>query len=124
MIGIGLNVRLSQATRSRIGQAAADLESACGAAPDRNALLAGLLVELARVLRAFEKDGFAPLRADWQRLHAHQGKRVTLALPDGSSRTGTARGVTEDGVFLLETRSGIERFHSAEVSLRPSGSDK
>lgn len=124
VIGIGLNVRLSAATRSRIGQAAADLENACGAAPDRNALLARLLTELARVLEGFEKEGFAPLRAEWQRLHAHQGKRVTLVLPNGDRQAGTACGVAEDGSFLLETRAGVKRFHSAEVSLRPSGSDK
>jgi BirA family biotin operon repressor/biotin-[acetyl-CoA-carboxylase] ligase len=124
VIGIGLNVRLSQATRARIGQAAADLETACGAAPDRNALLARLLTELGQALQAFEKDGFAPFRAEWQRLHAQQDRRVTLILPDGARRTGTARGVAEDGAFLLETRTGLERFHSAEVSLRPASAGK
>src|SRR5262245_20506409 len=54
VIGIGVNVRLSEATRERIGQPAADLESACGAAPDRNRLLAATLLELERVLTAFE----------------------------------------------------------------------
>lgn len=124
VIGIGLNVRLSQATRARIGQAAADLETACGAAPDRNALLARLLIELGRTLEAFEKDGFAPLRSEWQRLHALQDRRVTLLLPDGARRSGSARGVAEDGAFLLETRGGVERFHSAEVSLRPASAGK
>jgi BirA family biotin operon repressor/biotin-[acetyl-CoA-carboxylase] ligase len=124
VIGIGLNVRLSQATRARIGQRAADLETACGVAPDRNALLARLLVELGQALQAFEKDGFAPLRSEWQRLHALQDRRVTLVLPDGTRRSGSARGAAEDGAFLLETRGGMERFHSAEVSLRPAGSDK
>jgi BirA family biotin operon repressor/biotin-[acetyl-CoA-carboxylase] ligase len=118
VIGIGLNVRLSRATRARIGQAAADLETACGAAPDRNGLLARLLIELGRALQAFERDGFAPLRAEWQRLHALQGRRVTLVLPDGTRRTGAARGVADDGAFLLETRAGTERFHSGEISLR------
>jgi BirA family biotin operon repressor/biotin-[acetyl-CoA-carboxylase] ligase len=121
VIGIGLNVRLSQATRARIGQAAVDLEAACGTAPDRNLLLARVLIELGQALQAFERDGFAPLRAEWQRLHALQGRRVTLGLPDGARRSGTARGAAEDGAFLLETRAGIERFHSAEISLRAKG---
>jgi len=124
VIGIGLNVRLSQATRARIGQAAADLQTACGAAPDRNGLLARLLIELGQALQAFERDGFAPLRAEWQRLHALQGRRVTVVLPDGARRTGSARGAAEDGAFLLETRAGMERFHSAEVSLRPASAVK
>jgi len=122
VIGIGLNVRLSEATRARIGQPATDLESACGAVPDRNRLLAAVLVELGRVLDAFAKDGFAPLRAEWQRCHAHQGKRVALLMPDGTEQSGHARGVAEDGSFLLETRAGVKRYHSGEVTLRPAKS--
>ena len=124
VIGIGLNVRLSQVTRARIGRATADLEAACGAAPERNGLLARLLIELGQTLQAFERGGFAPLRAEWQRLHALQGRRVTLVLPDGTRRSGTARGVADDGAFLLETRARTERFHSAEVSLRHASAEK
>jgi BirA family biotin operon repressor/biotin-[acetyl-CoA-carboxylase] ligase len=60
------------------------------------------------------------LRSEWQRFHAHQGKRVTLTLPDGTRQRGRALGVAEDGTFLLETPSGVKRFHSGEVSLRVS----
>lgn len=119
VIGIGINVRLSEATRARIGQATADLETACEAAPDRNRLLAGVLIELDGMLGAFDRDGFAPLREEWLQRHAQQGRRVTLTLPDGARRSGHARGVAEDGAFLLETRAGIQRFHSGEISLRP-----
>jgi len=120
VIGVGINVRLSEATRARIGQAAADLETACGVAPDRNRLLAEVLIELDRLLEAFGRAGFAALRDEWQRHHAQQGRRVTLTLPDGTRRSGRARGVAEDGALLLETRSGTQRFHSGEVSLRPA----
>ncbi|HEX9686198.1 MAG TPA: biotin--[acetyl-CoA-carboxylase] ligase, partial [Burkholderiales bacterium] len=119
VIGVGVNVRLSEATRARIGQAAADLETACGAAPDRNRLLAGVLIELDRVLEAFGRDGFAAVRDEWQRRHAQQGRRVTLTLADGKRRSGRARGVAEDGALLLETGSGTQRFHSGEIGLRP-----
>jgi BirA family biotin operon repressor/biotin-[acetyl-CoA-carboxylase] ligase len=121
VIGVGINVRLSEATRARIGQAAADLETACGVVPDRNRLLAGVLVELDRLLEAFGRAGFPSLRDEWQRHHAQQGRRVTLTLPDGTRRSGRALGVAEDGALLLETRSGTQRFHSGEVTLRPSG---
>ena len=120
VIGVGINVRLSEATRARIGQAAADLETACGAAPDRNRLLAGVLIELERMLEAFAREGFAPLRDEWQRRHARQGRRVTLTLPDGTRRSGRPQGVAEDGALLLETRSGTQRFHSGEITLRPA----
>jgi BirA family biotin operon repressor/biotin-[acetyl-CoA-carboxylase] ligase len=119
VIGIGINVRLSEATRARIDQPVADLEAACDAVPDRNQLLARVLIELAIVLDAYSRDGFPPLRAEWQRLHAHQDKRVSLVLPDGTRQAGVARGVAEDGSFLLETRAGVKRYHSGEISLRP-----
>jgi BirA family transcriptional regulator, biotin operon repressor / biotin---[acetyl-CoA-carboxylase] ligase len=119
VIGLGINVRVSEAARARIDQPVADLEEACGAAPERNRLLATVLIELDRVLETFASEGFAPLRAEWQRAHAHQGKRVTLTLPGGVRQAGVARGVAEDGSFLLETRAGVKRFHSGDISLRP-----
>ena len=124
VIGVGLNVRLSDATRERIGQPAADLAAVHDAMPDRNRLLAHVLVELGGVLDAFSREGFAPLRAEWQRCHAHQGKHVTLTLPDGSRQSGRAAGVAEDGSLLIETRSGMKRYHSGEISLRAGNRDK
>lgn len=118
VIGVGVNVRLSEATRGRIGHPVADLEAVCGTAPDRNRLLARMLSEMAATLDAFARDGFAPLRAEWERRHAHRGRRVTLIFPDGSRQSGRADGVAEDGSFLLETRAGTRRYHSGEISLR------
>ena len=119
VIGVGINVRLSDATRNRISQAAADLEAACGSAPDRNRLLAEVLREFEHVLEVFGRDGFAPLRGEWQQRHAHQDRRVALMLSDGTRRSGHARGVADDGALRLETASGMQRFHSGEITLRP-----
>jgi BirA family transcriptional regulator, biotin operon repressor / biotin---[acetyl-CoA-carboxylase] ligase len=118
VIGIGINVELSEATRASVGQPVADLAAACGVKPDRNRALAAVLVELYRVLEAFSRDGFSPLREEWQRRHAHQDRRVTLVLPDGASVTGWARGAAEDGALLLETPTGMRRYHSGDISLR------
>ncbi|MBI1966122.1 MAG: biotin--[acetyl-CoA-carboxylase] ligase [Betaproteobacteria bacterium] len=119
VIGVGLNVRLAATTRARIGQAAADLDEVCGHAPDRNALLAQLLIGMHGVLEAYAREGFAPLRAEWQSRHASQGRPVTLLLPDGARRRGRALGVAEDGALMLQTRAGTKRYHSGEISVRP-----
>ncbi len=118
VIGVGLNCGMSDALRGRIDQPVADLEEACGAAPERNRVLALLLIELERVLRSFDRDGFAPLREEWQRRHVYQRKLVKILLPDGSAAGGTAEGVAEDGALLIATQRGPRRFHSGEVSLR------
>ena len=118
VIGVGINVRLSPGVRADIDQPATDLEGMLDGPVDRNALLAGLLVELDRALAEFSAAGFGPFRAEWESRHAHQGKPVTVLLPDGRSERGRARGVAEDGSLLLETSGGLKRFHSGEVSLR------
>lgn len=120
VIGIGINVRADPRVLAAVDQPVADLETATGAPIDRNRLLALLLVELAAVLARFAADGFAPLREEWQTLHAHQNQPVCLTLPDGRQVTGRVRGVADDGVLLLETAGGITRHHSGEVSLRPA----
>jgi len=121
VIGAGINVRLSQAMDKRIDQAAADLETICGHAVDRNQLLAGLLGEFNAVLLEFERAGFQAFRDDWQRRHVHQGCSVRLTLPGGVRESGVARGVGDDGALLLETARGVRPFHSGDVSLRAAG---
>ena len=118
VIGIGLNCRVPDVLRTRIDQPVVDLEEAGGAPPDRNRVLAVLLVELERTLLAFARDGFAPLREEWERRHVYQRKTVNIALPDGSKVSGTAEGVAEDGTLLITTNTGQRRFHSGDVSVR------
>jgi len=124
VIGIGINVRPDPRVSSAVDQPVAELETASGAAVDRSMLLAQLLQELVAVLDVFAAQGFVPLRAEWQELHAQQDRRVRLVLPDGRTLTGTARGVAEDGALLLETAAGITRHHSGEISLRDDGAGR
>jgi BirA family biotin operon repressor/biotin-[acetyl-CoA-carboxylase] ligase len=118
VIGVGINHCLDAATRQRIDQAVTDLRSA-GVTDDRNRVLAELLTQLAAMLEVFSVEGFGPLRKEWDGLHVYAGRRVALRLPDGSIEQGTAAGVGEDGALLLQTDTGLRRFHSGEVSLRP-----
>ena len=121
VIGVGINVRLPAATGVRIDQAAADIETVCGHAVDRNQLLSTLLTELNSTLLTFERSGFQVFRDDWQRRHVHQGCAVRLTLGSGISESGLARGVRDDGALLLETARGVRPYHSGDVSLRAAG---
>ena len=118
VIGIGLNVRLSPDVAEAIDQPAVDLETVCDGPVDRNRVLATLLRELAQVLEAFSAEGFAPLREEWQRHHAHQDRVIDVELAAGKVTRGIARGVAEDGALLVETGDRLERLHSGEVSVR------
>lgn len=123
VIGIGVNVRADPAVSAAVDQPVADLETALGAAVDRNALLAALLRELHTVLEAFAREGFEPLREEWQSLHALQGRVVSLQLPDGRALEGIARGVAGDGALLLESGGALSRHHSGECSLRAAAAE-
>jgi BirA family transcriptional regulator, biotin operon repressor / biotin---[acetyl-CoA-carboxylase] ligase len=118
VIGIGVNVRLSDVVRERIGQPATDLETACGRAIDRSAAVGFILAELASVLDTFSTGGFAPLREEWLRRHAFDGRRVVINLPNGRSDEGIIRGVDENGAIIFDDGTQSRRLHSAEISVR------
>jgi BirA family biotin operon repressor/biotin-[acetyl-CoA-carboxylase] ligase len=118
VIGIGINVHLEDAVRGRIDQAVTDLVSA-GASLSRNRILGVVLGRLAEMLEGFAVEGFAPLRAEWESYHALAGRTVAVTLPDHTEQVGVAAGVADDGGLLVQTTSGLRRFHSGEISLRP-----
>jgi BirA family biotin operon repressor/biotin-[acetyl-CoA-carboxylase] ligase len=118
VIGIGMNLKLSDGIKARIDQGATDLFSITDKMPDRNKLLAVLLVELVTVLTEFERQGFAPFREEWVHCHGFENKCVTLHLPDGSSQEGVVHGVGEDGSLLLQTPAGNRGYSGGEITLR------
>lgn len=118
VIGIGINLRMPQELRNCIDQPAIDLESATQQEVNPSELLALLLKSLSHVLQDFEQHGFANLRAEWTQYHAYQNKPVRLLLPNGSELHGEVIGVAADGILLVNTDSGEQRFSAGEISLR------
>lgn len=118
VIGIGLNCHLPPEIVQVIGQPAAALEQVCARTPERNALLAALLQELAGVLEVFALSGFAALRAEWEQHHAFKDREIGLQMPDGTVVTGIARGVADGGELRLETVQGVRLFNVGEVGVR------
>lgn len=118
VIGIGLNVRLTEDMARRIDAPAAALERVLAAAPSRNRLLAALLDALATMLDQFAASGFPPWRAAWQARNAHAGKEVAILAEGAPPVTGRCLGVDEDGALLLESAAGRRRIVSGDVSLR------
>jgi BirA family transcriptional regulator, biotin operon repressor / biotin---[acetyl-CoA-carboxylase] ligase len=120
VIGVGLNVRLPPAARKDIAVPVTDLASIARRKTliDRNRLLARLISELTVVLELYAREGFAAFAAEWQRLHAYQGKAVKLLLPDGATVTGKVAGVDASGALVLADGPRRARFLSGEITLR------
>jgi len=120
VIGVGLNVELSEAARigiERTGVRAAAVADACPGAVSRNQVAGALLDELLSMLTRFEREGFTPFRAKWIALDALRDRPVRLLAGDGVI-AGTARGVDADGALLLESAGRMLRVMSGEVSVR------
>ena len=118
IIGIGINVRLDAPARDAVAAPVSDL-SAAGWAGDRQALLAALLLELAPTLQRFALEGFHPFRAAWLARHALQQRNVTIWSSGHAIAAGKAIDIDDDGALLLQTPTGVRRFLSGELTLRP-----
>ncbi len=120
VIGIGINVRLTDSARRQIaatGTVAGAVADACREPPSRNAVAAAVLGEVVRMLDTYEREGFPALARRWSGLDALAGRAASLQI-GAEVFAGIARGVDTDGALLLEGAGGTRRFVSGEASLR------
>jgi len=120
VIGIGLNLRLPESIGAGEGFAIppAALDKIITPLPERHALLAQLLIELAHVFDRFSAGGFSALRQQWQARHAWQDRPVCLLRDGQIAKEGICRGADSDGALLVQTKTGVERCLSGDLSLR------
>lgn len=119
VIGIGMNVALGAALLKQIaesGTVATDLASAASEV-SRNALAADLVGSCIRGLLEFEREGLKPYIAEWREADALRGRPVNVASAEGTAR-GLARGIDLHGALMVETREGVRRFISGDVTVR------
>jgi BirA family transcriptional regulator, biotin operon repressor / biotin---[acetyl-CoA-carboxylase] ligase len=120
VIGIGLNLALGPQVSAAVrasGTEAADLSALGGDPCDRNQLAAALLAACVSGLAQFEQDGFRSFMGEWRAADALAGKEV-LVSGQGAAIAGHARGIDMDGALCVQTREGLQRFVTGEVSVR------
>ena len=120
VIGVGINVSLSEQVRREIeatGAAAAAVTDACRSPPSRNLVAGAILDELLSMLVQYERHGFAAFRDAWTALDGLKDRPAQVAV-GGTVIFGVARGVDADGALMLETQGRMQRFVSGEASLR------
>lgn len=121
VIGIGINLRLSDTARARIDQPAIDLATLAhgGVLPSRNLLAARLIARLLETLDRFETQGFAAFREDYAQRDLLDGNTVRVAA-GGETHAGIAAGIDERGALLVRHGRKLMHYDSAEVSVRAS----
>jgi BirA family transcriptional regulator, biotin operon repressor / biotin---[acetyl-CoA-carboxylase] ligase len=119
VIGIGLNLRLTDALRKQAGQPACDLAALTdGAPPDRNRVAAALISALVDGLRQFERDGFAGFVADYARHDVLRDQPLQLSGALGTF-DGIGAGVDARGALQVRMPDGSLRLvDSADVTVR------
>lgn len=113
VVGVGLNLAPQPVQDLSTGYGClAELDATL----DAPAALGRVAPALARAMLAFERDGFAPLRARFAARDRLAGRAVTTTLADLPQ--GIAEGVDDEGVLWI--RSGAQRHPVAagEVSVR------
>jgi BirA family transcriptional regulator, biotin operon repressor / biotin---[acetyl-CoA-carboxylase] ligase len=120
VIGIGLNVALGAAVLERIkasGTQAIDLAALGLSGIERNAIVAALMAQIVPGLLQFEREGFSAFAQEWRDADALAGREVRVSLEAGSI-AGHARGIDLEGALCVQTRDGVQRFLSGDVSVR------
>jgi BirA family transcriptional regulator, biotin operon repressor / biotin---[acetyl-CoA-carboxylase] ligase len=122
VIGLGLNVALGPQLLKRIagtGIPATDLLTAGLVRPSRNRIAAAIISSCLAGLTEFERSGLKPFVEEWRAADNLRGRAVDVHTAEGVAR-GLARGIDVHGALLIETRDGVRRFISGDVTVRPA----
>ncbi len=118
VLGLGLNLALSEDDQKSIDQDCISLEQICKAPVDRNVLVSDLIRALTELFEGYAPAGFNsfhPLWPGYDRLH---GREVNVIRGE-TTFCGVAMGIDEFGALLLdEGKEPFSRFLSGDVSLR------
>lgn len=108
VVGIGVNLNCeAEDFPPELRNKAGSLRMALGRPVDRTAFAARLLGALEERCDQLRQEGFAPLAAAWHERSRMNGRRVTVAAPEGEV-SGLVLGLDADGALRLRLDSGDE----------------
>ncbi|MCW8332181.1 bifunctional biotin--[acetyl-CoA-carboxylase] ligase/biotin operon repressor BirA [Photobacterium sp. SDRW27] len=117
VIGMGLNVAMTEQEGTEIDQDWTNLAQACEGLPERNQLAATLIQQLHNTLEQYEQVGLDGFITRWNRLDNFLDRPVKLLIGERVVE-GISRGINNQGALLLETEQGITPYIGGEISLR------
>lgn len=121
VVGIGINVSMSDSYSGGIGQPWGNLADICADQSHRvitrNQLAAALLDELVPLLSLYHVQRFSSYRSDWESAAMFVNQSVVIH-SGNHSQIGTMLGVDEAGALRLDVNGKEHVVHGGEVSLR------
>jgi BirA family biotin operon repressor/biotin-[acetyl-CoA-carboxylase] ligase len=121
VVGVGLNVNLTQGQLAKLPAPAASLKAALGRPWDRAVLLARILREAHRLYSQAGPYSLPDLAQEYEARSLLAGRQVTVR--DGDKiRKGIARGIDESGALILEESPGqLNLIRHGDVSVLSRG---
>jgi BirA family biotin operon repressor/biotin-[acetyl-CoA-carboxylase] ligase len=116
VIGIGLNMAMSEQQGKSIDQPWSDLTSLENM-PNKTALLTLLQKQLQQDLCKFQDEGLAHFQARCGEADLFNGQEIKLIIGTEEVQ-GICRGIDQQGAVVLETANGLKSFIGGEISLR------
>lgn len=118
VIGVGVNVNMSQKQGNKIDQPWCDVAEITNSIPQRNKLAGILLDQLLTAIDLFQEYGLQAFIKDWMNFDVCYEKSVKIITPT-KVFSGIGMGIDGNGHFLLQDATGkTHTFASGEVSLR------
>ena len=109
VIGVGINVHISERDGGRIEQPWTDLVNGLGCNVDRNQLAASCLTQLHLLLSRYVLDGFEYYKKRWRELDVLYGNEVVVTHLDGGGKVmGKAVDLDNTGALKIRQKSGKE----------------
>jgi Biotin-(acetyl-CoA carboxylase) ligase len=118
VIGLGLNIKISSAERSKVDQPLTDSET-LGIRLSRSELVCVLVRSMRSYLEKFLKQGFNPMVASYSQFLAYRNRFCCLQVGEKVLAEGILEGVNEKGELLLRSGRGLSSYGVGEISLRP-----
>ncbi|KZE66221.1 biotin--acetyl-CoA-carboxylase ligase [Fictibacillus phosphorivorans] len=118
IVGIGMNVnQQTEHFSDEIAQIATSLAIEGRQTYKRAEVIGVLLQEIETLYRQYLENGFGVIKLLWEARAFSLGKRITARSVTGSI-TGYAKGITEEGVLLLEDDRGqVHSIYSADIEI-------
>ncbi|WP_042685677.1 biotin--[acetyl-CoA-carboxylase] ligase [Caldalkalibacillus thermarum] len=116
IIGIGINVNQQEEEfPTELRTKATSLRIEAQKALSRKELAIAILQEWEKLYGLYEQSGFGPVKTLWEAHTCSLGQHIVARTPHGQVE-GIARGITDEGVLLLEDGQGtMHKIYSADI---------